>query len=156
MFPFPSSPPFFNKTKVQQPKDTTLYRAPTSYISTDLSTAMKNKVCDVNLLHFLNKWDTSTTPNKRVFNLKKKGLMTLWLKGRLVTRARGRHCWCASFHPAVPCTCQQQTAGSGAPCQLLSCSSGYQASSNTALLSSCPLNYQFVNSACDLRRLHLL
>lgn len=74
MFHFPSSAPplFFNKTKVQQPKDTTLYRAPISYISTDLSTAMKNKVSDVNLLHFLNKWDASEIPNKRGFNLKKK------------------------------------------------------------------------------------
>lgn len=73
MFHFSSAlPPFFNKIKVQLTKYTTLYRASISYLSTGLSTAMQNEVCDVNLLHFLDKWEPVQFPEKECLTLKKK------------------------------------------------------------------------------------
>lgn len=44
--PSPAPPLFFTKIKVEQLNDTALYRAlHIFYLSTDLSTAMQNKVC---------------------------------------------------------------------------------------------------------------
>lgn len=91
---------------VQQPKNTI------HFLLINISTAMKMKVCAINLLHFLVSGTPVQFPTKECLTLKKKWLTTLWVKGRLVTRARGRCSCCASSHPAVPWTCQQQTAGS--------------------------------------------
>lgn len=117
---------------------------------------MQNKVCDINLLHFLSKWDISTIPNKRVFNLKKmvndtvaegeagdkgkRGVFLVWIFIQLFLVLASSKKLGVEHH------------GSCCPTPLAT----RQQEVNPSLPSFCPLNYQSVNSVYVLRRLHLL
>lgn len=148
MFHFPSAlPPFFNQIKVEHLKDTTLYRPSISYLSTQLSTTMQNKVCDVNLLHFLDKWDTSKFPTKECLTLK---TMVNDAVGEREAGDKGKKevlpvCLfsssCSLYLPAA-----NSWVWSTVPAADLLLWLPGSRRLNPSLLSFCPLNYQFVNS----------